>query len=931
MVRRRSAWTFSCIAAACLCASSPAGAQFGPVFATEDQPCHDINVGDLSDDGRHLAISRWCSDSIARGIILRDFMDRVPIRAEDILPEEQDPRFTILGFSGDGRVGLGSRDPIPGDATDFVIQAATLELGSPLRSLGFLTPPAPMTDSHVSWVADGSLDGSVLVGSATGSSGSNMAVRWTAADGFEAIGPETELGANAPPSSAWSVSSDGTVVGVNSGSRGFRWTRASGLLPLEVNGGDGGRFRSVIDVSSDGSMMLGEGWLDHDYQLLLWHAPGTIQGLGSDAQGLAGPVSGLFKVARALSGNGKVAVGGRPMFSEDIFSDDHAFIWTHESGLVSLRIYLESIGIRTNEWATLSSAFALDETGETLLGTGYRYGHSSFDSELFYAKLIPPSDGIDLCDRKNDLGCVGVEVIAQTGGVAPTKSHVYPATHDVFASFGRPILGETGLIAFEVSTHDAARVAPPEPPPGRLLAPYPVIVTADRDAPPALRFHEHTPIEGFDTRPRMRRNGDVQLSMDRSGALYFTGYLELGQAVLRSLPEEEGGTSVVLRTIFPRQSPQIPQDLRGTSLRSFRVDGVGRVSSYLSLYEPSLLYGTGLLEVAPDGTRDIVFQHDDAARLGLDDSSFLDGLVDHTRADGGRVAFAANIKGPQDDPATAGALWATTKRGGLHQIFRDGDPVTTPEGPLIFGPAGPHAGTREPTVSAKGVVFFRAPLVDPRSDTHAGVGLFRSNGPGRLDLLLRERELEAALPTGSTNIDMLEPLANARGDLLIQALFQATPPNPVRNIGYWIRTSRGKLQPLLQTGQPAPGLPAGTLLGGPNTLRSDIDSPTRRIALNDRGDALVDFPLTGVGVDESNDRALFLVDLKGRSRLVLREGAKIEVAHNDLRIVDHYTIQWQRPSSRSRSPLNRDREVAARVSFTDESSAIVRLTVPRVR
>ncbi len=209
----------------------------------------------------------------------------------------------------------------------------------------------------------------------------------------------------------------------------------------------------------------------------------------------------------------------------------------------------------------------------------------------------------------------------------------------------------------------------------------------------------------------------------------------------------------------------------------------------------------------------------------------------------------------------------------------------------------------------------------------------RSRGPDPRAPELRPRlavdALSAALPDDSGPARIVSIRGNARGDLLVEAL--ADPAVTTRRHGnaFWLLTARGQLQPLLRSGQPAPELPDGILLDSGVWGENDYATRDRHSALTGRGEALVDFFLMGPGVDASNDRALYLVDRHGRAKLALRTGQRLEIAHGDVRTIAAYAVSWGRTGDEGRRPVNDARQVAARVIFTNGTSAIVRLEVPR--
>ena len=127
-------------------------------------------------------------------------------------------------------------------------------------------------------------------------------------------------------SSALDVSADGTVVvGIGtsaSGREAFRWTDGGGMVGLgDLDGG--GFFSGAFDVSADGAVVVGFGISASGTEAFRWTAGGMV-GLG-DLDG-----GGFFSGARGVSADGAVVVG----FGTSA-SGTEAFRWT-VGGMVGL-------------------------------------------------------------------------------------------------------------------------------------------------------------------------------------------------------------------------------------------------------------------------------------------------------------------------------------------------------------------------------------------------------------------------------------------------------------------------------------------------------------------------------------------------------------------------------------------------------------------
>lgn len=189
-------------------------------------------------------------------------------------------------------------------AAAISVALSTQGVASPLfLSLGDLEPDAV------------SADGSVVVGVISGG-GTTRAVRWTEAGGAEIL---------VQGGFASGVSDDGSVVvgTMESGSGGFRWTRAEGVVDLGGIAGAPFPYSAPSDVSADGSVIVGQAFSGAAFEAFRWTAAGGMVGLGDLVS--SGPRGSS---ALAVSADGSVVVGSS--------STGDAFRWTQETGMIAL-------------------------------------------------------------------------------------------------------------------------------------------------------------------------------------------------------------------------------------------------------------------------------------------------------------------------------------------------------------------------------------------------------------------------------------------------------------------------------------------------------------------------------------------------------------------------------------------------------------------
>lgn len=249
-------------------------------------------------------------------------------------------------------------------------------------------------------------DGSVVVGGGNSSMGTR-AVRWTLAGGLEAIpgssngvfsvsgdgrraggsgvlytvgGPTLNLGGNEivaingdgtslvntqGTSNLWrqglgwssipnmvpsDISRDGTWVVGDSAPQMMRWSAATGTQILGP-----GRANTISD---DGRTVAG----DHNNRLIRWREGLGIQDLGTLSDVTAFSTTGM-------SGDGSVIVGTASVTPPGGTTRPIPFIWTQETGLMSMRNFLIARGISPSGWSLLE-LHEISSDGQTIVGFG---------------------------------------------------------------------------------------------------------------------------------------------------------------------------------------------------------------------------------------------------------------------------------------------------------------------------------------------------------------------------------------------------------------------------------------------------------------------------------------------------------------------------------------------------------------------------------
>jgi probable HAF family extracellular repeat protein len=221
-----------------------------------------------------------------------------------------------------------------------------------LERLGVLETPS---DFKYASIGTGvSADGSVVVGYCTNYLGDAEAFKWT---------PQTSmigLGSPLPGSRAFAVSDSGSVtvgtayyVGQDGleGEIAARWTE-DGMTYFDPK--PDFIVCDATDTSADGSVIVGSGGI-YDLEAYRWTQASGIVPLGY----IHG--TGYSSFASSISGDGTIIVGE---------CDREAFVWDEENGMRSIKeILVADYGLNLSGWS-LTAANAISYDGMTIVGYG---------------------------------------------------------------------------------------------------------------------------------------------------------------------------------------------------------------------------------------------------------------------------------------------------------------------------------------------------------------------------------------------------------------------------------------------------------------------------------------------------------------------------------------------------------------------------------
>jgi len=271
--------------------------------------------------------------------------------------EQNNEQDGALSVSADGTVVVGSAI----DPANRVERAFRWTAAGGMQFLGTLGG----SRSRAYGVSD---DGSVVAGWAQISDGSYRAFRWTAVSGMQSLGT---LGGYSN-SLAFGISADGlVVVGRLQGffvwdpTRAFRWTASGGLRNL---GTFGGSFSGAVDVSADGSVVVG--WAYNtagNGRAFRWTQSTGLQDLGT--------LGGNASWAWGVSADGSVVVG----YAQNADGQWRAFRWTASGGMEDLNTTYASLLTPDSylEWA-----FDISADGRCIVGRGWNAVTGSWEAYL---------------------------------------------------------------------------------------------------------------------------------------------------------------------------------------------------------------------------------------------------------------------------------------------------------------------------------------------------------------------------------------------------------------------------------------------------------------------------------------------------------------------------------------------------------------------
>ncbi len=226
----------------------------------------------------------------------------------------------------------------------------------------------------------------------------------------------------------------------------------------------------------------------------------------------------------------------------------------------------------------------------------------------------------------------------------------------------------------------------------------------------------------------------------------------------------------------------------------------------------------------------------------------------------GAVAFAAFLSG-EGLSVNEQAMWLE-QAGELVMVMRNGDPAPGAPG-FAFITSGLFALSPR---TAGGAVAFRG-IVTPGLGLPPAAGIW-TDAPGPLSLVVLGGTQAPGLPSGVRfpALGVGQPILNTLGHTLFASPLEGPGINADNNESIWSDRT-GKLELVVREGDDAPGTNA--VFGTANSIFAP--RALRAVSFNSESQAALHGNLTGSGIDDFNDEAVW-VEASNTLSLLVREG-----------------------------------------------------------
>ena len=373
---------------------------------------------------------------------------------------------------------------------------------------------------------------------------------------------------------------------------------------------------------------------------------------------------------------------------------------------------------------------------------------------------------------------------------------------------------------------------------------------------------------------------------------------------------------VVFSNLFFRDESAAPEsEPFGFGLWAGSPDNLGLVAQFQDFLDTAAPVGQGDLPEdfslllggdLANGDNQVVFVGV-VPDAGQESGQFIDAAIWAGEADNVEIVARKGDPAPDTDQLFGDVFIpaALNGSGGLLMLasLEDGDPQQDDPFGIWFGGAGELELVAKPGDPAPDVQdstfghFLLSTSVNDAGrlallatlDDEATSGIWAGQA-GDLDLIALEGE--HAPGTGDDvrfALFLSAPIVNAAGDVIFTALLEGQGVDASNDVGIWAADENG-LRLIARTGDSAPG-PGGEFvfdaLAGLDfgLLEGEGDVTFPLLVSNARGQIIFTGKVSGEGIDETNDRGVWIADGDGQLRLVAQEGTTLEVADGDSRVI----------------------------------------------
>ncbi len=291
--------------------------------------------------------------------------------------------------------------------------------------------------------------------------------------------------------------------------------------------------------------------------------------------------------------------------------------------------------------------------------------------------------------------------------------------------------------------------------------------------------------------------------------------------------------------------------------------------------------------------------------------------------DGGHTAFFARLTGPGvTNFVNDQGIWSDVG-GTLTLLARTGDSAPGMAGGAAFN------SLQRPVINGAGQIAFSGGTLESVSggEWEFGAGIW-SQRSGSLSLIVKSGDPAPQTDPGVVFDGFSEVIViNGTGKTAFSALLSG--PDIIPNInwhGIWVEDD-DSLKMVVRLGDQAPGTPTGVVFGKDPEVASFF-APL----LNNAGQVAFKAPVTGLGIDDTNNEGIWATSPNGILSLIARKGDLFDVNDDplidDFRTIDFVAIHNGTGGEEGRpTSLNDAGQLAFFLAFSDGSSGVFVATI----